>query len=52
MLTSNDNVSVLEKGLKKNFREVDVDVVDCPDLTQQPFTLANKGILFAFPFSH
>ncbi|KAJ3643942.1 hypothetical protein Zmor_026622 [Zophobas morio] len=35
---------VLNKGLKNNFEEVTVEVVDCPDLTQQPFTLAKKGL--------
>jgi hypothetical protein len=29
--------------LKKNFEEVTVKVVDCPDLTQKPFDLAAKG---------
>lgn len=36
-------LSVLNKGLKDNFAEVTAEVVDCPDLTQQPFTLASKG---------
>jgi len=36
--------NVLNEGLKSNFDEVRVEVVDCPDLTQQPFTLANKGL--------
>lgn len=35
---------VLNVSLKSNFNEVQVEVVDCPDLTQQPFTLANKGL--------
>ncbi|CAH0554431.1 unnamed protein product [Brassicogethes aeneus] len=34
----------LNEGLKSNFQDVKVDVVDCPDLTQQPFTLADKGL--------
>ena len=29
--------------MKKNFEEVTVKVVDCPDLTQKPFDLAAKG---------
>ncbi|CAK9813232.1 Ester hydrolase C11orf54 homolog [Anthophora quadrimaculata] len=35
---------VLREGLAKNFVEVQVEVVDCPDLTQQPFTLAAPGL--------
>jgi hypothetical protein len=35
---------VLNKGLRSEFEEVKVEVVECPDLTQQPFTLAKKGI--------
>lgn len=35
--------AVLGKGLTSNFEHVAVEVVDCPDLTQKPFTLANKG---------
>ncbi|XP_064612876.1 ester hydrolase C11orf54-like [Liolophura sinensis] len=35
---------VLELGLKKNFADVRVDVVDCPDLTQPPFQLASTGL--------
>ncbi|RZB40837.1 DUF1907 domain containing protein [Asbolus verrucosus] len=35
---------VLNKGLKSNFQEVEVSVVDCPDLTLEPFTLARKGL--------
>lgn len=35
---------VLNKGLKKHFQDVKVEVVNCPDLTQMPFTLANKGL--------
>lgn len=37
--------AVLEDGLKTNFREVSVGVVDCPDLTQQPWGLAAAGTL-------
>ena len=36
---------VLEKGLKSNFDEVDVNVVTSPDLTQEPFNLASEGKL-------
>ncbi|XP_069470862.1 ester hydrolase C11orf54 homolog isoform X2 [Ambystoma mexicanum] len=35
---------VLQNGLKKNFADVHVSVVDCPDLTQQPFTFPVKGL--------
>lgn len=34
---------VLEVGLKKNFSDVSVSVVDCPDLTKSPFNLAAAG---------
>ncbi|CAO1302734.1 unnamed protein product [Diamesa tonsa] len=36
--------SVLQNGLKSNFKEVKVEVVDCPDLTQAPFHLASPGL--------
>ncbi|XP_046424646.1 ester hydrolase C11orf54 homolog isoform X3 [Neodiprion fabricii] len=35
---------ILREALPANFAEVTVDVVDCPDLTQQPFTLAEAGL--------
>ncbi|XP_071093476.1 ester hydrolase C11orf54-like [Haliotis cracherodii] len=35
---------VLQEGLAKNFENVTVNVVDCPDLTQEPFLLSAKGI--------
>lgn len=34
---------MLNKSLKNNFQEVQVELVDCPDLTKQPFTLASEG---------
>ena len=37
-------VGVLQKGLKDNFADVQVSVVDCPDLTKEPFTFPVKGI--------
>lgn len=37
------HVTVLTQALPGNFAEVTVEVVDCPDLTQQPFTLAEPG---------
>ncbi|NWX95789.1 CK054 hydrolase, partial [Nothoprocta ornata] len=35
---------VLQKGLKENFADAQVTVVDCPDLTQEPFSFPAKGI--------
>ncbi|KAK7089215.1 hypothetical protein V1264_024537 [Littorina saxatilis] len=35
---------VLQSGLQKNFSNVEVNVVDCPDLTQKPFNLSAEGI--------
>ncbi|MBN3278985.1 CK054 hydrolase, partial [Polyodon spathula] len=35
---------VLQSGLKENFADVQVSVVDCPDLTQDPFRFPVKGI--------
>lgn len=37
-------VKVLSNGLTSNFSKVEVDIVDCPDLTKEPFTLACKGL--------
>ncbi|XP_011297234.1 ester hydrolase C11orf54 homolog [Fopius arisanus] len=36
--------NVLSPALAENFSEVSIEVVDCPDLTQQPFTLAAAGL--------
>lgn len=36
--------AVLESGLKKNYEDVQVEVVDCPDLTQEPFEFPVKGL--------
>lgn len=36
--------NVLKDGLSKNFAEFQVEVVDCPNLTQEPFTLAAPGL--------
>lgn len=36
-------IPVLREGLRNNFQEVEVEVVDCPDLTKPPFTLVKKG---------
>uniref|UniRef100_A0A1B0DGT9 Uncharacterized protein n=1 Tax=Phlebotomus papatasi TaxID=29031 RepID=A0A1B0DGT9_PHLPP len=35
---------VLTLGLKKNFEEVSVDFVECPDLSKEPFNLASSGL--------
>ncbi|XP_068187784.1 ester hydrolase C11orf54 homolog [Antennarius striatus] len=35
---------VLQAGLKNNFAEVQVSVVDCPDLTQEPFQFPARGL--------
>ncbi|KAK2502335.1 hypothetical protein MC885_001967 [Smutsia gigantea] len=37
-------VGVLQKGLKDNFADVQVSVVNCPDMTKEPFTFPVKGI--------
>ena len=34
----------LQNGLEKNYKEVSVTVVDCPDLSQQPWGLAAAGL--------
>ncbi|KAL0994425.1 hypothetical protein UPYG_G00122040 [Umbra pygmaea] len=39
-----DLCDVLQKGLRKNFAEVQVCVVECPDLTQDPFRFPVKGL--------
>jgi hypothetical protein len=36
-------IAVLGSGLTSNFETVRVEIVDCPDLTKEPFTLACKG---------
>ncbi|XP_003385232.1 PREDICTED: ester hydrolase C11orf54 homolog [Amphimedon queenslandica] len=35
---------VIESGLKENFKEASVNVVDCPDLTSSPWQLAAPGL--------
>ncbi|KAM8976507.1 ester hydrolase C11orf54 homolog [Pelodytes ibericus] len=35
---------VFKSGLQKNYAEVHVTVVDCPDLTQRPFCFPVKGL--------
>lgn len=39
-----ETASVLQKYLQKNFAEVHVAVVDCPDLRKKPFTLVAEGL--------
>ncbi|XP_075051102.1 ester hydrolase C11orf54 homolog [Mixophyes fleayi] len=39
-----DIAELLESGLKKNYADVHVKVVDCPDLTQEPFGFPVKGL--------
>lgn len=34
---------MLKEGLIKNFANVEVEIVDCPDLTQEPFALSAPG---------
>lgn len=34
---------MLNTGLKANFAQVNVEVVDSPDLTAKPFALASQG---------
>jgi len=36
-------IAVLSTGLSSNFHTVEIEIVDCPDLTKEPFTLACKG---------
>ena len=40
----NEIKDVLQEGLAKNFDEAQVEIVDCPDLTAEPFTLAAPGL--------
>ena len=37
-------ILVLKDGLAKNFSNVEVEVVDCPDLREKPWTLAAPGM--------
>ncbi|XP_033228223.1 ester hydrolase C11orf54 homolog [Belonocnema kinseyi] len=36
--------AVLKEDLSKNYAEVSVEVVDCPDLMKLPFSLAASGL--------
>ncbi|KAG8040812.1 hypothetical protein G9C98_001800 [Cotesia typhae] len=42
--TLNEIKNVITPTVAKNFEEIAVDVVDCPDLTEVPFQLASKGL--------
>ena len=37
------DILVLQNGLSKDFVHAEVKVVECPDLTEQPFNIASKG---------
>ncbi|KAJ7386967.1 hypothetical protein OS493_003929 [Desmophyllum pertusum] len=41
-------VQVLKDGFSKNFSNVDVEVVDCPDLREKPWTLAASAYVHEF----
>ena len=36
-------ISAFQTELSKNFNDVSAEVVDCPDLTKEPFNLAGEG---------
>ncbi|KAL8562084.1 hypothetical protein ACOMHN_031855 [Nucella lapillus] len=42
--TLQEVAQVLQSGMKENFGSVTVSVVDCPDLTQKPFSLSAQGL--------
>lgn len=39
----NEIADVIRNGLRSLYAEVEVEVVDCPDLSQPPFHLAAAG---------
>ncbi|KAM9781982.1 ester hydrolase C11orf54 homolog [Syngnathus typhle] len=39
-----DLCAVLQKGLEENFAEVKVSIVECPDLSKEPFNFPVKGL--------
>ena len=45
LLTVHPFLLVLKDGLFKNFSNVEVEVVDCPDLREKPWTLAAPGMV-------
>jgi len=44
VLPLEDIAKVLESGLKNNYSEASVSVVDCPDLREEPWGLAAEGL--------
>ncbi|XP_034950342.1 ester hydrolase C11orf54 homolog [Chelonus insularis] len=40
----NEIKNVITPALQKNFKEISVEIVDCPDLTKKPFSLAAQGL--------
>jgi len=44
-------VAVLQAGLEDNFAEVQVSVVECPDLTKEPFQFPVKGKSLTFKYT-
>ena len=40
------DILVLQNGLSKDFVHAEVKVVECPDLTEQPYNIASKGTCF------
>ena len=46
LLTIHPFLLVLKDGLSKNFSNVEVEVVDCPDLREKPWTLAAPGMVW------
>ena len=45
LLTIHPFLLVLKDGLSKNFSNVEVEVVDCPDLREKPWMLAAPGMV-------
>uniref|UniRef100_A0A3Q2XSW6 DUF1907 domain-containing protein n=1 Tax=Hippocampus comes TaxID=109280 RepID=A0A3Q2XSW6_HIPCM len=44
--------TVLQTGLEDNFAEVKVSVVECPDLTKEPFNFPVKGKIILYLMSN
>lgn len=45
LLTIHPFLLVLKDGLSKNFSNVEVEVVNCPDLREKPWMLAAPGMV-------
>lgn len=45
LLTIHPFLLVLKDGLSENFSNVEVEVVDCPDLREKPWMLAAPGMV-------